>query len=400
MKHMIPVASASPVLVSNGSEKILPYHLSNDFCVVAKADGKVISNNQKTGVIVIEYNELINGKKRYVINSNTKVVKNGAGGFYLTNKLNCDELKPGFRFKKNDVLAYNDKFFSKSNMEGVRFNIGTLVKAACCSTYSSFEDGNFVTEKLSTKLGAEICMETETVIGKNSNVSYIVSIGDEVNIGDPLIIFDNSSNDESFNKMLKNIGTELKEEITLLGKTPIKAKYAGVIQDIKIYATVKTSEMSSSLKKVVEDYYSRIRAQENDIKKNAGSDPNLAFTETTDIIENEDGKIMGVTVGEGVLIKFFIKYIDKHSIGDKLVNFTAMKYVTAEMIKPGLEPYSLDNPDEEISTLIAPGGILGRMTPSIFTTMYANKIIVELKRKWLEMYKKDNPSFKPKDDLY
>ena len=40
------------------------------------------------------------------------------------------------------------------------------------------------------------------------------------------------------------------------------------------------------------------------------------------------------------------------------------------------------------------------MVPSVMQTMYGNKIIIELKRRWLEMYKKDNPGFKPKDELY
>ena len=77
-----------------------------------------------------------------------------------------------------------------------------------------------------------------------------------------------------------------------------------------------------------------------------------------------------------------------------------MKYINAEMVPKGLEPYSLGNPDEELSSCFAPAGVLARMTPSILKTMYGNKIIVELKRRWLEMYQKDNPSFKPKDELY
>ena len=77
-----------------------------------------------------------------------------------------------------------------------------------------------------------------------------------------------------------------------------------------------------------------------------------------------------------------------------------MKYVNAEMVPKGQEPFSLDQPDEEVSSCFAPAGVMARMTPSIMKTMYGNKVIVELKRKWLELYMKDNPSFKPKDTLY
>ena len=70
------------------------------------------------------------------------------------------------------------------------------------------------------------------------------------------------------------------------------------------------------------------------------------------------------------------------------------------MIPKGQEPYSLNNPDEEISSTFAPAAILARMVPSLFSTMYGNKVIVELKRAWLNLYKKDNPKFEPKDELY
>lgn len=321
MKHIIPVESASPVLVSNGSEKVLPYHLSNDFCVVAKDDGKVISNDPKTGVIVIEYKNLTGKDKRQIINGNTKVVKNGAGGFFLPSKMNTDALKAGTYFKKNTVLAYNERYFSKCPAEGVRFNIGTLTKVACMSTYTNFEDGNFVTDKLSKKLGTEICMEATAIVGANSNVDFIVKVGQEVHVNDPLIIYDNSSDDASFNKMLANIGKELKEEITLMGKTPVKSKYAGVIEDIKVYTTVETKRLSPSLKRIVDTYFTKLRAQESEIKKRNVEDTTLAFTEKATVIDGgDDGKVMGLKVGEGVLFRFFIKYKDYLDIGDKLVH--------------------------------------------------------------------------------
>jgi RimJ/RimL family protein N-acetyltransferase len=402
-KHIVPVEAASPVLVSNGSEKVLPYHLSSDFVIVAKDDGKVISRDEKTGVAVIEYKNRQGKAKHQVINMNSKVVKNGAGGFYLVNTMNCDKLKKGSTFKKNDILAYNENFFSSSEAEGVRFNIGVLSKVACVSTYISFEDGDFVTDKLSKKLGTDVCMESTAIVGKNSNVSYIVKKGQEVNVNDPLIIYDDSTDDVAFNKMLANIGKDLKEEITRLGKVPVKSKYSGIIEDIKVYTTVEPKSMSPSLRKIVEEHFSKLKAQDAEIMKQTkdGGEEGFAFTEHAEIIDGgEDGKIMGVKVGEGVYFRFFIKYKDYLDVGDKLVHFTAMKYVNAEVVPKGEEPFSLNNPDEEISSIFAPGGVMARMTPSIFKTMYENKVIIELKRKWLEMYQKDNPSFKPKDELY
>ena len=45
--------------MSNGAEKVLPYHLSSDFSVVAEDDGEVVEVNEKTEMAVVKYK---NGK--------------------------------------------------------------------------------------------------------------------------------------------------------------------------------------------------------------------------------------------------------------------------------------------------------------------------------------------------
>lgn len=66
--------------------------------------------------------------------------------------------------------------------------------------------------------------------------------------------------------------------------------------------------------------------------------------------------------------------------------FTALKSIIGEVIPENQEPYSEFRPEEEISSLIAPGAVLARMTPSILLTMFGNKVLVELKRKLYEIY--------------
>jgi hypothetical protein len=74
-------------------------------------------------------------------------------------------------------------------------------------------------------------------------------------------------------------------------------------------------------------YYDGIKAKKKIISKYRKGDSlnDYTFTEQDKKIESEDGKIMGVTVGEGVLIRFFIKYHDNMDVGDKLVHFAALK---------------------------------------------------------------------------
>jgi hypothetical protein len=72
-KHIIPIAKASPVLISNGVEQVIHHHLSNDFVVTAKDDGSVIDVNTSTGIIIVEYKD----GSTQAIDTNPRVVKNG-----------------------------------------------------------------------------------------------------------------------------------------------------------------------------------------------------------------------------------------------------------------------------------------------------------------------------------
>lgn len=386
-KHIIPISKASPVLISNGAEQVIQYQLSKDFVVVAEDDGVVEEVDDKTGLVVVKYK---NGKVQ-AIETNPKVVKNSASGFYISNKLNCD-LKPGQKVKKNDILASENKFFTTDSLNGNRFNIGSLQKVAVMSSYSTYEDSAFVTKKMSNDMAADIIMMKDVIIGKNANVDHIVKIGDSVQVGDALISFETSYKEAEMNKFLASVGDELKEEIQSLNKIPVKTKYAGVIEDIKMYSTVDVEDLSPSLQKLLKEYYAGINRKKKILDKYDKSSSvvkaGILFNEPVGKIEpTADGKLKGKEVHDGVLIEFYVKYKDTVSVGDKITHFSALKSIVGEVIDEGYEPYSEYRPDEEISTFIGPSAILQRMTPSVILTMFGNKLLIELKRKLEEIYK-------------
>jgi len=292
-----------------------------------------------------------------------------AGGFFLSNQLSCNLVK-GQKFKQKDILASDSHFFTDDKIHGNRFNIGSLQKVACMSTYSTFEDSAFITKKLGKDMSSDIIMQKSVALGLNSNVDYIVKIGDKVQVGDELIRFEVSFDDDALNKFLDSIGTELKEDIKSLGKTPIKTKYSGEVVDIKIYSTVDPEELSPSLRKIVLEYYTRINKKKNILNKYDKSESifkcGILMNEPTKKIESKDGKVKGSVVDQGVLIEFYVKYNDVLGIGDKLVFFTALKSIIGEVIPEGYEPYTLFRPEEEISSTIAPGAVLK------FGTLYGN----------------------------
>ncbi len=387
-KHVIPVKNSSPVLISNGFEEVCRFDLSSDFVVNAEMNGKVIEYDEATKIMIVEYKD---GSHK-AINLGKTIVKNGGGGFFLSNQL-ITPYKVGDTFKKDDVLAYHKDFFTNDRFNNCRMNMGTLTKVAIMSTYNTYQDATMITEKLSEEAATEMCFLRQVSIGKNSNIEYMVKVGDEIKVGDSLIQFDTSYEDNSLNALLANLGEDEKENVLEGSKNDIHSKYSGVIEDIKIYSTVDLDEMSPSLKSIVSAYYNKINKKKRLLEKYDPESKNsivkcgLLMNETTHKIEpNKFGVIKGQKIEDGVMIEFYIKHSEPLEIGSKIANFTALKNTIGEIIPAGYEPWSDFRPNEEISTIIASNSILKRMTPSILLTALGNKCVIELKNRLREIY--------------
>ena len=390
-KHVIPVKNASPVLISNGSEEACRFYLSSTFAVNAKMDGVVEEYDEVTKMMVVRYKD----GSHQGIDLSSNIVKNGGGGFFLSNTL-VTNLKVGDKFKANECLAWHKDFFSNNKTQGTRFNIGALEKVALLSTYDTYNDSTFITQKLAQDCITEMCFCKQAVLGKNSNIYHIVKVGDTIKVGDPLIHFDESFEESDLNKLLASLGNNEDEKSELLAgsRNTIKSKYSGVIEDIKIYSTVDVEELSPSLAKVVTGYYNKIKRKDKILSKYDKSDSimkcGILLKDTCDKVEpNRYGVIKGQKVEEGVLIEFYIKHEEPLEVGSKIAMFTGLKNTIGEVIEEGYEPYSFFRPDEEVSSVIASNSILKRMVPSVILTCFGNKCIIELKRKLNDIWNND-----------
>ena len=383
-KHIIPNKNSSPVLISNGAEQTIQYHLGDDFVVVAKDDGEVVEVSDKLNLIIVKYK---NGDTR-AINTAPKVVKNGAGGFFLSNKFDC-KLKVGDKFEKNDILASDDRFFSNDNY-GNRFNLGVFSKVACYSSYCTFEDSCPITEELAERISTDLVMEKEIILGKNVNIGSIMKKGQAIDVNDVLIEFEESFEEESLNALLASIGDDMHEEIKTLGKKALKSKYKGVIEDIRIISDCDTEEMSDSLATICNEYYAGVKKKKKLLDKYDGDNDTIKcgmlLNEPTGKVQSKYGKVAGRELNGGVSIRFFIKFKNDAGVGDKLVAQGALKAIISEVIPKGQEMYTLSRPDEEISFMFSANSLLKRMVPSLLVSMFGNKCLVELKHKLKDIY--------------
>lgn len=378
-KHIVPAKNYSPLLIGNGGEKALAQVISNTFAFKAKKEGTV--KEIKNEIMVIEYKDGTND----FVDLSKKIAKNGGGGFYITNQLTTTK-QVGDKVHTGEVIASNKKFFKQDGEDAIH-KCGALTKVAIMSGYYTYEDSAMVTEKLSSDLTTEVTMAKKVKIGKNSNISFIVKKGDTIGVGDPLIIFDESFEDESINKLLNNMSTDVKNQFDLISKIPVKSKYAGIIEDVKVTYTIDKKEFSPSVQKVINEI-NKENIDKRKLLKQYVDNPlgtNLVL-DPIDKVDAKYGKVKGEDVGEGLLIEFYITYQDKLGVADKITFFTALKTEVCKVIPKGQEPYSEFREDEEIGAFISPISVLARMTKSIETQLFGNKFLIELKRKVAEIY--------------
>lgn len=379
-QHVVPVADAAPALVSNGFDEAVQFHLSDDFVINADEDGKVIDVNDELGFIVVQYKS---GKTR-AINTNPEVVKNSGGGFYMSNRLTPTVTKVGQTFKKDEPLAYHPNYFKYSKMNGLRYAVGPIVKMALMSSYNTYEDAGICTAKLAERMKTAIVYLETGKFKRNNNILSMVKVGDHVNIGDPLIKFDVSVEDNELAKYLTKLSEENAELLEEETKNEIKTSHAGEVIAIKVYTLLDPSNLSPSLGKVVQQYFDRGNSKKKFLEQYDGSEgimkAGYMLTDSTEPVKNQYNSIKG-NKGLDVLIEIYIEHPDVMGVGDKIALYGPNKQIVSEVIPEGWEPYSEFRPDEEISVMTSPGTIARRMTPAVIPVSAAMKCMIELKRK-------------------
>ena len=398
-KYMIPIDDSEPGMITNGMDRVLPYHMSKEFTIVAEDDGVVV--DEVDNLVVVKYK---NGRYQ-TIDKSPIVKKNGSAGFWIVTNMLCDKHK-GDTVKKNEVIGYEKQSFKKNNDDlSATMTRGPFVKVALLPRWDCYEDSNPLTSRTSDAMMTTMAMEENAVLNPKTKVHFIAKIGDIINSGDPLLKFDEFAEDEEVQEYMNIMREKLEEEgneFIESTSTTIKAHYTGEIVDIKIYSTVPLEDMSPSLQQIVGDYYKKLNKKINVLKKYKNEGDNQYYISGQKLSEypepiaaDDRGLLKGERVGDaGIVFCFFIKFKDYIKKGDKITAEFALKGITSQIIEPGLEPYSEYRPDEEIGLIIAPHTPTARKTTGIFKSMFINKLLIEKKRQLTEYWNSIRPSIK------
>lgn len=377
-KHQMPLENADKLLMGTGAEKTMAQLLGRDFTVKAKKDGKVLDYDETTKIMILEYNDGTHD----AIDLSPTIAKNGGGGFYLSNT-HVAKFKKGDKFKADDIISINNNYFDTDTGEYLG---GVLMKTVVNSGYYEIEDASLIREGLSERMTTYLTMKKEVKLGPNSNIQKIVKVGDEVKTGDPLLVYEHSFEDKEANMLLAKIGDEYEEQIADLAKNMEKSIYTGVVEDVKVYYNTPWENLSPSLQKTINSIYAPIKKKESILKKNLSKEEQKEIIlPPTQQITSTDGKIHGVTVGEGVLLEIYVKYKVVVNVGDKIVFFGPLKSVVSTVVPDELAAYTELYPEEKVDAILSTYSVLNRLTADLPLNLYGNKVLVMLKRRISEM---------------
>ena len=381
-KHAIPTNDAHPALIRSGAEVAIPQIISNDFVFKAEDDGVVEKLDLANEYMIIRYKE---GNKKVAVDLSAKSSKNSNGGFYITNKKD-PAVKKGDKFKKGDILAKNTQYFY-GDKENTSFMPGRLTLVAMHSGWYTYEDTCLITRGLSSAMGTYITMNKELKLGKNTNLEYIAKKGQKINSGEPLAIFESHFDEEEANKLLDRLGTEFKQTISKMGKNSIKSKYTGEIVDVVLTYNHDIEEYSPSLQKLIKSYKTGIEAKKKLVAKDVGGKAESSGIEFphTDKSTATAGKLRGL---DGIMIEFTIKYKDDMFIGDKVTYSAAVKTIVADVVEEEDAPYCEGDENTKIQAVFSPLSVVSRLTEDVLYQGWGNLVLMGLKKKVLEIYKK------------
>jgi hypothetical protein len=368
-KHGMRCINADPLLVTNGADEALPYIASDIFAFKAKAPGEVIEL-VPDDYMIVQYK---NGSKDY-INLSTTVQKNSDGGFHIPLKLDTD-LRVGSKFKTDEILAYDKLSIGNTvgENDNMAYKVGTLAKVAMLNTDEGFEDSSIMSHRLSDAMACDVIKVKQVLLPKNTNVYNVLSKGTHIEEGDQLMAFQTPYESEDLEILQRNLAGD-EEQLSSLGRVPIRAECTGELVDVIIYRTCELDELSPSLKKLVTAYEKPIKAKKRVLEQNGLDTYELPATYKLPAT----GKLKNVE--DGIMIEFCQQYRDVPAIGDKIVWYSANKGVNKGLFPLGEEPYTDLRPNEVIDGFITNTSVNGRMVCSIAVVGALNKLMVELDR--------------------
>lgn len=397
-KHVGGMTNSSLPIVRTGVEKNIQYQTSDVFAKLAKTDGVISSIDEVEKKIYVTYKD---GTKETVDYKNLMIKNSDA---FNQAEYTCF-VKVGQKVKSKDILVGDTRFFKRDPISN------EIIYTQCINGLFGISEGSYTEDDSSllcstfaNQMVMDFTKRKQISLKANDTLIEYKKVGDKVELGDPLIIFDESGtfeedqSDEE-DSMYKMLFDSLDKDVLskMIHQTP-KAPISGVISDIKVYWTVPVSNLSKTLAKFVREYIAKINKEivEEEAFTNKPSEKRICVNVTK--IQNSNGRLNGCEVDPdgGVVIEYYISNADTMSTGDKVSLNSALKTVTSQIIPRDLEPYTESG--KRIDGIFSLVSVDARMINSVWYTGWLGKIIYDFSKRFATGFLNEIGEPLPKSD--
>lgn len=357
--HTISSQGYAQPILRTGFEYVMPYKVGSLYCSIAKDSGEVVEKTAK--LLTVKY-------KSGEIESIPLGNKYGRmeGSVYPHSLVS--DLNVGTKFKKDDYLVYNENFFEKDWLDPSKLvmKFGRNVSVALTMNEEVFEDSSAISSELSKQMTTTIVKEKIFVIEFGKNIINVLPEGTAV---DPnTILFTVVDENTDYN----NLSESTIEMLQSLASLSPKAKVNGVIDRYEVKYNGETSDMSPSIKKLVN------RLDRLTYDETKGTEYEVTNNRVTSEYRSE-GKNLHLDTLE---LKVFIKIDITSAVGDKGVFANQMKSVISDVYTSTITTES----GLRVDAMFSYKGILNRIVNSPILMGTTNRLVKHVSKKVADVY--------------
>lgn len=324
--HTVPTDGYEPPMVRTGYESVIGMRTGDMFARVAVMDG-VVTSVTETG-ITVKYKD--GSEKGYPLG----MLYGKAEGSVYPNTLKT-EMRVGQKFKKDEYLTYNTKFFQHDPIlpGGMVYKGSLMTRVALMEVPHTFEDSSAISEKLSRRLMTATLKPKMYTVNFKENVHDVVKVGQRLKPEDIMLIIE-----DEITAMDGSLSAGSLDILSERSKNAPKSGYVGTVVGVDVRYHGLKSDMSASLKALA-DKSDRIRAEQ------AKSRNEQASTGYVDSDFSVNGTPLAVNKA---VITIHINVDDDASTGDKVTYGAQLKSVIGEVMPYKLRTASGDEVDAKM----------------------------------------------------
>lgn len=369
LSHQLPTKEGSCSRIRTGYERVIAHRVSNLYAYTAAQDGKVVEVNQESQMCKIQY------KDGSIHTFQFGELYGECADMVTTQKLTLT-IKVGDKFNKGDVLCYNPQFFEldpASRQVDWKHGVSAMVALMDCA--GTFEDSNIITKKFGEKLEIEPVQIRSISFSANTFVHAIKKIGDQVDINDYLIVFEDATVTDMSSVTTDDVALDY---LAKLNRVTPKAKFTGEIVKIEVFYSCPVNEMHPTLSKIVKDI---IRLNNAKNKFSQGTSSSAQYPSSQPLPEGTKFKKVKFEK-DTVVIRFFIKESITAGVGDKIVFDSSLKSVVGVVVEEGPTTES----GLEVDAVFSGSSISNRIVNSPILVGVGERVLEKLEESIVDLY--------------